>query len=137
LHRAHQPLNLLDRHARVQVLGACNTAVVNVVTHIGSRSVLKQLQATVIVPVQWFDKPTVRLKQNGRAEKVLAVPPVLRAAGGTGRAKDTLVQPFETVTVGAVHLLLQIPAVESVGTERRSFRHEVKRRFRVVLGRVN
>ena len=111
----HLALERGDGCRRVQPFGAGLGAVQDGVAAIEAERVLevvKPLAGPLVAAV--FD-PAVGLKQDGRAEIAVAVPPVRRAGGRAAGAQDALVEPVELlpVLVALAPLLLRRRASRS------------------------
>src|SRR5690606_365556 len=97
LARQHQPLDLADRLARVEALGAGAGAVHDRVAAVELERILQIVQARAGVLVAAVDDPAVGLQQDRRAQVALAVPPVAGAGGAAAGAQDAFVQPVQAV----------------------------------------
>lgn len=96
----HALLDLSDREGRVKTLGAGTAAVQNGVAAVQAHAVVERVLALLSALVTRVGDPAVRLHQHGRAQVLLAVPPVRRARGAAASAQDALVQTVELAAVG-------------------------------------
>lgn len=103
-----QFLDLGDRLTRVQTLRTGPSAVHDGVAPVHAERILQLVQPGGSRFVTGIDDPTVGLHEHGRAQVLVAVPPVRGARGRTARAQDALVQ---TVQLGAVVHRLEVLGV--------------------------
>lgn len=76
LRKSHALLNLRNGQSGVESLGARPRAVENSVATIQTHRIVERLLALLGLLVSGISEPAVRLEENGRAEVLLAVPPV-------------------------------------------------------------
>lgn len=104
--RSQHLLNLRNRAGRVQTLRAGPRAVQNGVATVHAHAVIQRVLALGGLLVAGVGQPAVRLEKDGRAEVLLAVPPVRRARCRAARAQDAFVQTVELLAVlGALAVL--------------------------------
>eukprot|EP00955_Chlamydomonas_euryale_P071093 360958-Chlamydomonas_euryale.AAC.8 len=90
--------------------------------------VIQLRQALARAVVSAVDDPAVRREQHGRAQVLVRVPPVRRAAGGAARAQDTLVQAVQLQAA-----LLALVVLGATGGAECAQRQCVGIRFRRVI----
>jgi len=99
-------LDLSNSPSGVQALGASPRAVEDGVATVDAHAVIKSMLTLGGLLVTRIGQPTVRLKQDGRTEVLLAVPPVRRARGRAAGAQDAFVKTVELLAVlGALAVL--------------------------------
>lgn len=96
----HALLDLGNREAGVEALGACPGAVENGVAAVQAHRVVEGVLALGSPLVTGIDQPAVRLEQDGGAEVLLRVPPVRGARRRAARAENALVETVELLPVG-------------------------------------
>lgn len=97
--KRHLLLDLRDRLARVQALGADPGAVEDGVTSVQTHAVVQHFFALGLVLVAGVGEPAVGCQQDGGAEVFFAVPPVGGAGGGAAGAEDAFVETVELFAV--------------------------------------
>ncbi len=89
--QSHRLLDLRNRLARIQTLGARPRAVEDGVAPVQTHAVVQHLLALGLVLVAGIGEPAVRLQEHGGAEVFFAVPPVGRAGRRAAGAEDAFV----------------------------------------------
>jgi hypothetical protein len=102
---SHLLLDLSDRQAGAQALGARSRTAQDGVAAVQAHGVVEGLLALLLLLIPRVGQPPVALQQHGGAEVLLAVPPVAGARRRAARAQDALVQ---AVQLPAVLLALQV-----------------------------
>jgi len=97
--KSHALLDLGNRQAGVEALGACPGAVENGVAAVQAHRVVEGVLALGSPLVAGIDQPPVRLEQDGGAEVLLRVPPVRGARRRAARAENALVETVELLPV--------------------------------------
>ena len=97
--KRHLLLDLRDRLARVQALGADAGAVEDGVASVQTHAVVQHGFALGLVLVAGVGEPAVGCQQDGGAEVFFAVPPVGGAGGGAAGAEDAFVETVELFAV--------------------------------------
>ena len=97
--KSHRLLDLGNRQAGVEALGARPGAVENGVAAVQAHRVVEGVLALGRLLVAGVDQPAVRLEQDGGAEVLLRVPPVRGARGRAAGAQDALVEAVELLAV--------------------------------------
>jgi len=92
-------LQARDRLRRIQTLRTAARAVHDPVAAVKAHRVVHPREALRCVLVPAVRDPAVHLLQNRRAEVVLRVPPVARAARRAARAQDALVHAIELIPI--------------------------------------
>lgn len=95
----HHLLNLGNRSARVQSLGAGSRAVKDSVAAVDAHAVVQSLFALGRPLVTGVGQPTVGLEENGGSQVFLLVPPVRRAGGRAASAKNAFVQAVQLLAI--------------------------------------
>ena len=90
-----QLLDLGDRLGRVEALGADVRAVHDRVAAIEAERVLELVEPLAGRLVAAVGEPAIGLEQDRRAEELVGVPPIARAAGRAAGAQDALVEAVE------------------------------------------
>ena len=108
--KGHLLLDLRDRQPGIQALRARPRAVQDGVAPVHAHAVVQRLLALLLLLISRVREPSVALQQDGRAEVLLAVPPVARARGRAARAQDALVQPVQLPPV-----LLRLQVLLAIG----------------------
>ncbi len=80
---------------RVEALGTGVRAIHDRVATIETESIFQLVQTLTGHLVTAIGKPAVSLEEDGRAQKLVAVPPIRRATGRAARTEDAFVQPIE------------------------------------------
>lgn len=102
-------LDLSNSPSGVQALGASPRAVEDGVATVDAHAVIESVLTLGGLLVTRIGQPTVRLKQDGRTQVLLAVPPVRRARGRAAGAQDAFVKTVELLAVlGALAVLKTI-----------------------------
>lgn len=120
---SHLLLDLGDRLAGVETLGAGSGAVEDSVATVQAHRVLEVVLALCRALVTRIGEPSVGLEQDGGAEVLLGVPPVRRARGRAAGAENALVEAVELAAVllglSVLTSLLTLSVHVNVKTEER------------------
>lgn len=96
----HLFLNLRDSQRRIQSLRTRPAAVQNRVAAVQRHAVLERLQTLILLLVAAVGDPAVGLQKDGRAEVLLAVPPIAGAGSRAAGAEDAFVEAIELTALG-------------------------------------
>lgn len=88
-------LDLSNRLARIQVLGADLGAVHNGMASVELEGIVQLCQSLVSGSIAGVLDPAVGLHEDGRTEVLVRVPPVTGAGGGAAGAQDALVHAVQ------------------------------------------
>src|SRR5690606_15791142 len=102
---------MTDGPGRVETLGAHVHAVHDAAATEHAERIVHGRQALLGLRSTANGQETVSLRQRGRAQELVRVPPEGRAAGGAARAQDALVQ--------AVQLLAVFRSLQTLDSRRR------------------
>src|SRR6476646_632519 len=95
----HHALDLGDGLGGVEALGAGLGAIHDGMAAVEPERILEIIEAVTGRLIAAVLQPAVGLKQRGRTEEALAVPPIARARGRAAGAQDALVQTVELLAV--------------------------------------
>lgn len=112
-------LNLRNRTSRVQALGASSRAVEDSVAAVHAHAVIQSVLSLGGVLVTRVGQPAVGLEENGRAEILLAVPPVRGTRGRAAGAQNALVQTVQLLTLLGALAVLEALRLSDTSSQRR------------------
>jgi len=96
---SHALLDFCNCLGWIQTFRTCSAAVQDSVASVQAHAVVKSFLSLGCALIARVIKPPIRLEQNGRAEVLLAVPPVRWAGCGAASTEDALVKAIELLAI--------------------------------------